>query len=101
MLVAALPLFPLQLPLIWSFKFRKIEDFLNISHVVKGKGPVKKNPTCTIKFFCLGNPHDGRPLPSLAARTALSSAELANSAAMFAQSCRETEPKEPNAERGW
>ena len=47
------------------------------SYVGKGKGPVKKkNPTCTIKFFCLGNPHDDRPPSSLAARTALSSAGL-------------------------
>ena len=47
------------------------------SHVGKGKGPVKKkNPTCTIKFFCLGNPNDDRPPPSLAARTVLSSAGL-------------------------
>ena len=36
----------------------------------------KKNPTCTIKFFCLGNPHDEGPPSSLSARTALSSVGL-------------------------
>ena len=47
------------------------------SYAGKGKGPVKKKTsTCTIKFFCLGNPHDDRPPSSLAARTALSSAGL-------------------------
>ena len=43
----------------------------------KGKGPAKKkNPTCSIKLFCLGNPHDDRPPSSLGARTALSTAGL-------------------------
>ena len=41
------------------------------SYVGKGKEPAKKkNPTCNIKFFCLGNP------TSLGARTALSNAGL-------------------------
>ena len=47
------------------------------SYVGKGKGPAKKkNPSCNIKFFCLGNPLDDRPPSSLGARTALSNAGL-------------------------
>ena len=47
------------------------------SYVGKGKGPAKKkNPTCTMKFFCLGNPLDDRPPSSLGARTALCNAGL-------------------------
>ena len=47
------------------------------SYVGKGKEPAKKkNPTCYIKFFCLGNPLDDRPPSSLGARTALSNAGL-------------------------
>ena len=44
----------------------------------------KKNPTCTIKFFCLGNSHDDRPPPSLAACTALSTAGLGPASSILA-----------------
>ena len=47
------------------------------SYVGKGKGPAKKkNPMCTMKFFCLGNPLDDRPPSSLGTCTALCIAGL-------------------------
>jgi len=74
------------------FKFRGIS-----SHVVKGKGQVKteEKPYMCHQVFLLSNPHVDRPPPSLAARTALSSAELANSAAMFAQRVLTIWPENP------
>ena len=47
------------------------------SYVGKGKGPAKKkNPMCTTKIFCIGNPLEDRPPSSLGARTALCNAGL-------------------------
>lgn len=42
----------------------------------KGKLPAKKVPTCTLKFFCLGNTGDEKPPSTIASKTALSNCGL-------------------------
>ena len=42
----------------------------------KGKLAAKKVPTCTLKFFCLGNTGDEKPPSTIASKTALSNCGL-------------------------
>ena len=49
----------------------------------KGKAPIKKIPTCTIKFCCLGFVDSDKPPTSVAAKTTLANSSLGPSTMSF------------------